>query len=68
MRPRYAWPDPDRDYANGAFIPQADSFPPKWAAAAAILIGVRATAATSVSAASTKAGTRARAAGRCPGQ
>ena len=35
MIPPYAFPDPDRDYANGAFIPQADSFPPKWAASAA---------------------------------
>ncbi|MFZ1468147.1 MAG: alpha/beta hydrolase [Paracoccaceae bacterium] len=35
MRPPYAWPDPDRDYSNGAFIPQADSYPPNWAAAAA---------------------------------
>lgn len=34
-RPPYAFPDPDRDYSNGAFIPQADSFPPKWNAAAA---------------------------------
>jgi acetyl esterase/lipase len=34
-RPPYRWPDPDRDYANGAFIPGAAEFPPRWAAAAA---------------------------------
>lgn len=31
----YAWPDPTRDYTNGAFIPDADSFVPTWRAAAA---------------------------------
>lgn len=31
----YRWPDPDRDYANGAFIPGAAGFPPRWAADAA---------------------------------
>lgn len=31
----YLWPDPDRDYANGAFIPGAEGFPPRWAAKAA---------------------------------
>jgi arylformamidase len=34
-RPLYHWPDPDRDYANGAFIPEADSYVPSWNAAAA---------------------------------
>jgi arylformamidase len=33
-RPAYHWPDPDREYSNGAFIPEADSFAPAWAAAA----------------------------------
>ncbi len=28
MIPPYGWPDPDRDYANGAFIAEADSYPP----------------------------------------
>lgn len=31
----YRWPDPDRAYANGAFIPGADGFAPRWAARAA---------------------------------
>jgi len=35
VRPAYRWPDPDRDYANGAFIPGAADFPPRWAAKAA---------------------------------
>lgn len=35
MKPAYSWPDPDRDYANGAFIPEADSYVPAWAAVAA---------------------------------
>ncbi|MFP5479328.1 MAG: alpha/beta hydrolase [Alphaproteobacteria bacterium] len=34
-RPGYAWPDPDRDYANGAFIPGAADYPARWAAKAA---------------------------------
>ncbi|GAB1363344.1 alpha/beta hydrolase [Rhodobacter sp.] len=34
MKPSYSWPDPDRDYANGAFIREADSYPPTWAAVA----------------------------------
>jgi arylformamidase len=34
MRPTYAWPDPDRDYANGPFIAEADSYPLAWAAVA----------------------------------
>ncbi|MEZ5797350.1 MAG: alpha/beta hydrolase [Paracoccaceae bacterium] len=34
MKPSYAWPDPDRDYANGAFIAEADSYAPTWAAVA----------------------------------
>ena len=34
-RPPYRWPDPDRDYANGAFIPGAADYPPRWAEAAA---------------------------------
>jgi arylformamidase len=33
--PPYRWPDPDRDYANGAFIAGADNFPPRWTAEAA---------------------------------
>lgn len=31
----YRWPDPDRDYANGAFIPNAADYPPRWAKTAA---------------------------------
>lgn len=31
----YVWPDPDRDYANGAFIPGAEGFVPRWQAEAA---------------------------------
>ncbi|MDZ4086625.1 MAG: alpha/beta hydrolase [Tabrizicola sp.] len=34
-RPPYRWPDPDRDYANGAFIPGAADYPPRWTEAAA---------------------------------
>lgn len=34
-RPPYRWPDPDRDYANGAFIPGASGYPPRWTEAAA---------------------------------
>lgn len=34
-RPAYRWPDPDRDYANGDFIPGAADFPARWAARAA---------------------------------
>lgn len=34
-RPPYRWPDPDRDYANGAFIPGASDYPARWAEAAA---------------------------------
>lgn len=34
-RPPYRWPDPDRDYANAAFIPGAADFPPRWTEAAA---------------------------------
>lgn len=34
-RPPYAWPDPDRDHANGAFIPDAEGFVPRWQAQAA---------------------------------
>jgi acetyl esterase/lipase len=33
--PAYRWPDPDRDYMNGAFIPGAADFPDRWAAQAA---------------------------------
>ncbi len=36
-RPPYAWPDPDREHANGAFIPEADTFVPRWQAQAAAL-------------------------------
>lgn len=35
MTPPYAWPDADRDYANGAFIPDAGDYPPRWSARAA---------------------------------
>ena len=35
MKPAYHWPDPDRDYSNGVFIPEADSYPPVWASLAA---------------------------------
>ena len=44
--PPYRWPDPDRDYMNGAFIPGADDFPPRWGARAAAFresLGSRAT-------------------------
>lgn len=34
-QPPYAWPDPDRDYANGAFIPGGEAYPARWAAEAA---------------------------------
>lgn len=34
-RPPYHWPDPDRDYANGAFIHGAADYPDRWARAAA---------------------------------
>ncbi|VDC32058.1 alpha/beta hydrolase [Pseudogemmobacter humi] len=34
-RPPYSWPSPDRDYANGDFIPGAADFPPRWRAEAA---------------------------------
>jgi acetyl esterase/lipase len=30
-RPPYRWPDPDRDYANGAFIPDGADYPDLWA-------------------------------------
>jgi arylformamidase len=33
--PPYRWPDPDRDYANGAFIPDAADYPPRWTKKAA---------------------------------
>lgn len=33
--PPYRWPDPDRDYANGAFIPGAADYPPRWTREAA---------------------------------
>ena len=35
MTPPYRWPDPDRDYANGAFIPGAADYPPRWTQKAA---------------------------------
>jgi arylformamidase len=35
LRPTYRWPDPDRDYANGAFIPGGASYPKTWAEKAA---------------------------------
>ncbi len=33
--PPYRWPDPDRDYMNGAFIPGAADYPARWQAKAA---------------------------------
>ena len=33
--PPYRWPDPDRDYLNGDFIPGATEYPTRWAAKAA---------------------------------
>jgi arylformamidase len=33
--PPYRWPDPDRDYANGAFIPGAADYPARWTETAA---------------------------------
>jgi arylformamidase len=33
--PPYRWPDPDRDYANGAFILGAADYPPCWTTKAA---------------------------------
>ncbi|MFN3281436.1 MAG: alpha/beta hydrolase [Tabrizicola sp.] len=33
--PTYRWPDPDRDYANGAFIPSAADYPRRWTESAA---------------------------------
>ena len=35
MPPPYHWPDPDRDYANGAFIADAMAYPARWSASAA---------------------------------
>lgn len=35
MTPPYRWPDPDRDYANGAFIPGGADYPARWAEKAA---------------------------------
>lgn len=34
-RPPYRWPDPDRDYSNGAFIPGSAIYPELWARKAA---------------------------------
>lgn len=34
MNLTYSWPNPDRDYANGAFIAESASYPPTWAAVA----------------------------------
>lgn len=34
-RPSYHWPDPNRDYVNGAFIPGAADYPDRWAREAA---------------------------------
>jgi arylformamidase len=33
--PPYRWPDPDRDYANGAFIPGSADYPQRWTTKAA---------------------------------
>lgn len=41
----YAWPDPDRDYMNGAFIPGAADYPARWtrqAGAFRLSLGARA--------------------------
>lgn len=35
VKPAYHWPDPDRDYANGAFIPGGADYPARWAEKAA---------------------------------
>jgi arylformamidase len=35
-RPPYRWPDADRDYANGAFIPGSAIYPELWARKAAV--------------------------------
>jgi arylformamidase len=35
VRPAYRWPDPDRDYLNGAFVPGSDGLPDRWRAEAA---------------------------------
>jgi acetyl esterase/lipase len=35
VKPPYHWPDPDRDYANGAFIPGSAIYPELWASKAA---------------------------------
>ncbi len=42
MRPAYNWPDPDRDYANGAFIPGGGDYPGRWAEKAAAFRTARA--------------------------
>jgi arylformamidase len=34
-RPGYRWPDPDRDYANGDFIPGSAGYPDRWTREAA---------------------------------
>ena len=34
VSPPYHWPDPDRDYMNGAFIPGAADYPARWQAKA----------------------------------
>ena len=44
-RPPYRWPDPDRDYMNGAFIPGAADYAERWARDAAAMraeLGARA--------------------------
>ena len=35
MTPAYRWPDPARDYPNGAVIPGAADYPPRWVEKAA---------------------------------
>lgn len=45
MKSAYSWPDPDRDYANAAFIPGGADYPARWAEKAAAFrasLGLRA--------------------------
>jgi arylformamidase len=41
VKPPYAWPDPDRDYANGAFIPGSAVYPELWLRKAAAFRATR---------------------------
>jgi len=42
VTPASPWPDPDRDYANAAFIPGGSAYPPRWSAKAATFRAARA--------------------------